>query len=267
MDKPRIKQPEELGKDRLLSLAMVMHDIKEAYDNTTEVNEAQALEFWPYNTNEYFWARDNLLLDNYADENSLNKKLVLKERLDSLEYLDHLHAVVATNPYDGQVLHGLDFTTYLSQERPILLVQVPSEFFNLYVKVMKLADKYVSTNKLKRTNSTNSANNPLPKIEFKLGSDFAVHENNIISYRGREIPLEAQVAKLVIYIMKRSHTNSYTPSNLLTETILANNYDYEEPEKYVVKMVSEARRIFKSATGTAIDYFPNKRGFGYIFRY
>lgn len=106
----------------------------------------------------------------------------------------------------------------------------------------------------------------LPEIVVKIGSDFALHKNNIISHKGVEIPLEFQIARVVAYIIKRSKNDSFTPTSLLAKEILSGSHEYEEPEKYVVKMVSEARRIFKSVTNTDTDYFPNKRGYGYRFK-
>lgn len=187
------------------------------------------------------------------------------EYADLLKYLKSQQAILELAPVHTNIIYDYRITL------------IPDNFNNFYDKVMVYATPYLQAvgrdvnfadSKKSNTADLISINKfPLSEVKFNLGDGFAVHENNVISYKGSEIPLEPQLAKLVALILERSQTNSYTSVQLLSEKVLSNAHEYNAPEKYIVKMVSEARKQFKSVTNTDIDFFPNKSGFGYIFKY
>lgn len=115
-----------------------------------------------------------------------------------------------------------------------------------------------------------------PLSSKRITDKFSVHKNNLISYEGRWLELEAQVSKIAALIMERSVNGQHTSTETIIDTCLSEAYlekaskskDEELVFKYVRRCISDARSSFRAATKAdkEKDFFPNKAGVGYIFQ-
>jgi hypothetical protein len=93
----RYKPPEELGKNKLLSLAMVLKDIHDPLDQQLTVSDSgTVLQIETYGTNDYFWSRDNCF--SFANTGgggyAYDKEQLKKDRLEMLEHLRSADAII-----------------------------------------------------------------------------------------------------------------------------------------------------------------------------
>lgn len=114
----------------------------------------------------------------------------------------------------------------------------------------------------------------LPKVLIKLNDDFALHTQNIISYKDRRIVLESQASKIAATILERASKGLFTDipyliNNCLSEEYLekVGNKSGDAAAKYVMRYISTLRGKFRIATHspTDKDFFPHKVGIGYTF--
>ena len=255
------KPPDQLSQETLLGLAYVMTSIKDAAGAGSKAKnitiETHALGVTPKNS--------RLPISQPTLQTAESAKDTILEYLQKQGAIEtFIHLPPNAEHMDYSVTVQQDVFNAFYDKVMLLIIPYMSE-------VMSLNSKLTSESRAlkKRIPASKSVGTtaPLPEVLTKLGDDFAVHKGHVISYRGQEIPLELQVAKVVAYIMQRSAKNDYTPISMLSAEVLYDDHDYEEPEKYIVKMVSDARREFKNFIKTQHNYFPNKRGYGYLFSY
>lgn len=168
---------------------------------------------------------------------------------------------------------AIENVTHLNEGQFDCAVQLYANNFNdFYTETMFLVMPFIDSSmdhtfkNLPEHPPNTTSKSKLPEIIFTLGEDFAVHKQNIISYKRHAIELEPQVARIVVEIMERSRTNSFTSATHLAANVLG-SYEYKSPETYITKAISEARKIFKTATKTDTNFFENKSGIGYRFNY
>lgn len=119
----------------------------------------------------------------------------------------------------------------------------------------------------------NSPDSNLPKVRTVVTNNFSVHTANLISYNGKMIELEPQVRKIIAFIMERYKDDLYTSLEDIVDNCLSEEYLEKAARNpnlvpdYVRRCISRARSSFRVITGSekAKDFFPNKRGAGYIF--
>jgi len=251
--------PEELSTETLTSVSVVLTAIQEAAKKDVSTKKLKTFPF-------------EIKTQEMAGL-PINPTILKNAERSKAEILRYLKAQGAIEEVIMQPL------TNNSSIRPDFLVTIKPDYFRefcdktLRLMVLRVEAAFSLDKSAQRTakdvitTDAPNRNIPLPKVILKLGDDFAVHESHIISYKNQQIPLELQIAKLVAFIMERSANNSFTTSSHLAATILDDNRNYEEPEKYIAKMISDARRQFKGFTKTDHDYFPNSRGRGYLFQY
>jgi DNA-binding winged helix-turn-helix (wHTH) protein len=113
----------------------------------------------------------------------------------------------------------------------------------------------------------------LPKLTMTVNDDFSIHAGDVLSYRGKIISLQPQTSRIIRLIMERAITEQYTPSQMIVDECLGEDYldrNANSPDRvytYVRRCISEARKTFLSMTGKEKDknFFPNKPGVGYTF--
>lgn len=245
---------DKLNKKQLTTISLALEDIKHQSKNRLTSNKETVI---------YIEKKlGNRIKNLYIPD---DMQLVAEQgHLEALYYLVRQGAIKEVVVANGKEKY--DYAVTL----------VSDNFSKFYDKVMMLTIPYqesilrqVNSGNFQQPNNSNLHDTTqirLPNIKFNVGNDFAVHKNNIISYKGNEIPLEHQVARFIAFIMKRSRNNYFTTTEMLVDKFLSDER-YGQPEKYVIKIISEARKEFKTATKTDINFFPNKRSFGYTFRY
>jgi hypothetical protein len=148
---------------------------------------------------------------------------------------------------------------------------VPSSTLNLSIVVSYnplLGKKLMGTVPTKPNDSIDAGNagyTLLPPVISNISGGYAVHEGNIISYKGKEIILEKRLGDLAAAIMKRSEKGLYTSKEYIANEVIDENKDYEAPQDYAVKLVSRVRKAFQSQLDPKHDYFKPRSGYGYKF--
>jgi hypothetical protein len=248
------KSPERLDKDNLINVAVVLSNIKEAAKDKMDCEEVVdvPVEFKSNHIGTMKVPLDMLI-------NAEKSKVQVMEYLKTQGVLQQSTFSMQPRDYDFLVSFQPDnFQAYYNR-----VVALTFPYLEELIRLSNQSPRSTRT----QVPSDSSSPTPLPEVVFRLGKDFAVHKGNVISYKNSEIPLERQPAKIVAKIMERSHNSEYTPVDYLAATVLPNDTDYKQPEKYVSKMVSEARTTFKKYINTNHNYFPSKRGIGYLFKY
>ena len=248
------KSPERLDKDNLINVAVVLSNIKEAAKDKMDSEEVvdMPVEF----------------KSNHIGTMKVPLDILINAEKSKVQVMQYLKA--------QGVLQQSTFSME-PKDYDFLVSFQPDNFLAFYTRVASLTFPYIEewirlSNQSRQPNQATQTSvkadpTPLPEVTLRLGKDFAVHKGNVISYKNGEVPLEQQVAKTVAKIMERSDKGERTPLSYLAEAILDNVHEYPEPEKYVSKMVSEARTTFKKYIKTDHNYFPSKRGLGYLFKY
>lgn len=114
----------------------------------------------------------------------------------------------------------------------------------------------------------------LPPIKVKINDDFILHEQNVISYRGRAINLQPQTRKIAATIIERSTSGLFTNAEYITDHCLSEEYleragtgSENLIPTYIKRSISEARGKLRTATHSDKDknFFPHTPGIGYTF--
>ena len=93
---------------------------------------------------------------------------------------------------------------------------------------------------------------------IRVGSDFAVHSDNTISYRGRRVVLTGQQSRVAAAIMLASVHGGRITSEAIGQIV---------GRSQATKVVSELRQSFRNVTGQPEhEYFVNLKGIGYTFQ-
>ncbi len=109
----------------------------------------------------------------------------------------------------------------------------------------------------------------LPPVIKQVTADFAIHQGNMIFYKGHEIVLEPQDRRIAALIISKE-IGQYTTREQLKEDGLTESYiSNAETDKAINQRINDSiyqiRQKFKTATHNNKDYFPSKRGVGYKF--
>lgn len=146
------KSPEALDKNQLLSLAMVLQDIKDGLNHNTAANSVVSIE--PYATNDYFWARDDCFhwSDDGGDYSYSNANLK-DTRQTMLSYLQEAAIVtsIKQHTYFEQDSYGKQY-----EEIDSYNVTINRQLFpEYYANIVKMAQPYLEAFVNKRDGEEN----------------------------------------------------------------------------------------------------------------
>ena len=247
------KPPEELDKDSLINVAVALGNIKEATKDKSPVEGLLRVpvEFKANNLG------DTILSPDVA-------RRAEQSKADALYYLE-----------SQGIINDVTFENKSTKHDFIITIKTYDfEAFNtrVFMRALPYLEELMTQKiKWKSRPSVQPAPKitpmPLPKVLHQLGDDFAVHDQNILSYKGKEINLEAQEAKVLATIMRRSKDGIYTSARYISVEVLKGESDSLKPEAYVRKIVSNGRKAFRTATQSDTNYFEIKHSVGYKFKY
>lgn len=189
-----------------------------------------------------------------ADKIKMIKKLVRKGAL--VEYVEKTPTARTPDELKSSNTHQYKDATVLLRVAPVQLAELIRSL-QPYRQAIMDAEKPI-----------------LPPIRIEVTKDFIIHENDLVSYRGRLIDLEPQASQIAIHIMERSKQGLFTATKSIIDNCLSEKYleriastqDEERPYKYVRRRISEIRKIFRTATRTDSNYFVSQGNKGYIFK-
>lgn len=258
MAKPQ--SPYELDKDKLMDLAAVLFDLKEAL----EVYRADSNTAWvdPYPRNEYVWVR---AYEKYDTEESKEATIAVLNYLLAQGVLTSVEPVQKVQHFEGYA--SISNTTSFD------VTVADREAFFKYADDVFRAVKPFFDNTWRRVNATPAQSQEVtpnktvkvPAIKLQLSGGFAIHENNIISYNGKEIVLQRRERKVAVAIMTRWQNGLYTDRDYIVDNLLESDNDYKNPYSYAVNLVSVTRKAFQAQLNKKHEYFPVKRDSGYKF--
>ncbi len=263
------RPPEKLSKDTIISIAVVLNNIKESAKD--EMSGDKTIVAYPVEQKAPYIKglfvtpdmqlaveRSIIAILEYLRSHGAVEEVVLLNQAKDHDYQIRLKPARFIKFYDRVIALTLPYIDELIKNQTRSEVTIQSFTSNTS---LQNEDKSRST----KPRTVESYIEALPPIKREIGSGFTIHMGDVISYDGRQIILEKRLNELAVVIMERSKKGFNTSKEYIAHNVLDENRDYDLPEDYAVKLVSKLRKDFKNLVGREHDYFKFNSPFGYKF--